>query len=141
MHAISGNIQPLLTSFACMNAGQECSDDPVVTSTMECQTSNPLSVYYSCTVMGTYLSWNGGSLFVQGNIAVSPMLEAGLNPPLTVPGLNAAETHVYNDTTNCFQSTLNFTGSNISALHNESLACMTTENAQITILIPSRKSN
>lgn len=84
------------------------------------------------------LIWNGTVLSGGGvTISISNMSTTNIVPSSAINNVSILENHALN--CSCFQSTLNFTGTNLAALFNESLSCKTNDIATIAVMVPHRK--
>ena len=84
------------------------------------------------------LIWDGTPLTYELTISISRVTSTS-TVQSAIPNVDIGENHSLN--CSCFQSTLTFTGTNLTALFNESLSCSTSDIASIAVVIsiPPRK--
>ena len=121
-----------------MYAGQCPVSQPAISSSVVCDTSG-VTLTYICNVPGVFLIWTS-SLFSAGNNEFSVISSNGNNPSvgLAVSGVTAMETHPQSS---CLNSTLTFSGTNLTALNGVTLKCRENDiaiNDTVTISVPSK---
>ena len=143
----------MVTQFS-MYTGQNCSvhdqcvNSPTITSTVDCakRTSDPRSIIFTCVVplnktdnMKQYaFIWNGTPLKHEVTIAIGTNVTSTPNANSAIPNVDVDENHSEN--CSCFQSTLTFNGTNLTALFNKTLSCgINDASTAVMISIPPRK--
>lgn len=120
-------------------AGQcPVSSQPAISSNVVCDTSG-VTLTYICNTPTNALIW--ASTLFTGNNELTVVHFGGDNPNvvLTVSGVTAMETHTRQTT--CLNSTLTFTGTNLTALNGVTLKCRESDvaiNDTVTISVPSK---
>ena len=121
------------------HAGQCPVSRPAISSSVVCDTSGVMLTFI-CNAPGNLLIWTS-SLFSAGNDELPVISGSGDNPSvgLAVSGVAAMETHTRQAT--CLNSTLTFTGTNLTALNGVTLKCRELDiaiNDTVTISVPSK---
>ena len=136
----------MLKNMLCFcHTGQQCPvTQPTITAYVICPVSPPPSqgppwgLSYTCNDPGDFVIWS--SSFISGDFGVTYMSGESI-PSLTVRGVYVIERHTSDSS--CINSTLTFTGTNLTALNGTSLNCKSgpASSSTIRISIPGENSN
>ena len=123
--------------YACFHTGQACPvTQPTISTSVRCQSPTDITVNYTCNHAGGTIIWASTIFRSPGEFTTS--FGSANNPDVLldsgVTGVMAAEMHTTES--DCINSTLTITGSNLLSLDGKSLTCREGGNSHtITISI------